>query len=199
MKKLVTEFWNKYRIIISCTVIVACLILAFLKNQQWVNTYMATFTMVLAIATVGIIWQNHLSQNRERKERLLNEIIEWAIDISKRGSELDFLLLAAQIDEEPWGKLDIPTIQSNLRDLKQRGDYVINITGNQESLLSAANKVREEVAWYLKGMDDLFIKIRLEGGIESLPTIFKSMIEHDSLVGYANELLKEATKIKTKL
>jgi hypothetical protein len=203
MKKWTKDFWNRYRIIISCTVIVACLVIAFLKNQQWVNTYMAIFTMVLAIATGFLAYFTYRSvksgydrEKRRGEEQLLNEIIEWAVDIKIRGAELDFLLLAAQIDEKPWGKLDIPTIQSNLRDLMQRGDYILEIAGNKSSLLSVSNKVREEVAWYLKGMDDLFIKIRLEGSIESLPTIFKSMIEHDSLVGNAQVLLKEAAKIK---
>lgn len=166
-----------------------------MKPGDWIT--LAAVIVALGLGLASLL-QTQFLQKRERKERLLNEIIDWATDISKHGAELNFILLAAQIDEEPWGKLDIPTIQSDLRDLMQRCDYILYITGNNDSLILAANKIKEEVVWFLNSMDNLFIKIRLEGAIESLPTIFKSMIEHDSLVGYANELLKEAVKVKLK-
>jgi len=38
-------------------------------------------TFLLALAAFWAIWQNYIFRRKERKERLLNEIIEWAIDI----------------------------------------------------------------------------------------------------------------------
>jgi hypothetical protein len=170
--------------------------------DNWINLIVAILvgggTLFLGIMAWRTICQTRNFQKAEKRERLLNEIIEWAIDVSKRGSELDFILLAAQIDEEPWGKINIPTIQSNLRELKQRGNYVIKIARIQDSLLSTAQKVEEEVDWYLKSTDDLFIKISLSGtGGENLSEIFKPMIERASLVKCANDLIEEASKIKT--
>jgi hypothetical protein len=40
-------------------------------------------TLVLAIAAFLAIWQNRNLQRKERRQRLLNEIIEWAINMGK--------------------------------------------------------------------------------------------------------------------
>ncbi|MFC1982712.1 hypothetical protein ACFLV5_02890 [Chloroflexota bacterium] len=54
-------------------------------------------TLILAIATFILasiaacsIWQNYRLQKRERKERLLNEIIEWAVDTTECGVEANY-------------------------------------------------------------------------------------------------------------
>ncbi len=48
-------------------------------------------TFLLALAAFWAIWQNHNLQKRERRDRLLNEIIEWAIDVAKCETQADFL------------------------------------------------------------------------------------------------------------
>ena len=53
-----------------------------LKSDNWVGISALT-TMLLAIAAFWAIRQNHNLQKRERRDRLLNEIIQWAIDVSK--------------------------------------------------------------------------------------------------------------------
>ena len=49
----------------------------------------AGVTFLLAIAAFWAIWQNYLLHKKERKERLLNEIIDWAIDVAKCGSSVN--------------------------------------------------------------------------------------------------------------
>jgi len=39
-------------------------------------------TFLLALAAFWAIWQNHSLRKKERKERLLSEIIEWATDLA---------------------------------------------------------------------------------------------------------------------
>jgi hypothetical protein len=154
--------------------------------------------IVALILGVSSLIQTQRLQKRERKERLLNEIIEWAIDVSKRGADINFLLLAADMDEEPWGGLNLPALQSNLRELKQRGEYVVKVASTLEKpLLTAAQKVEEEVAGYLKAIDNVFIQTRL-GTEGDLSMVLKPLSERDSLVICANNLLAEATKIKTR-
>jgi hypothetical protein len=154
-------------------------------------------TAFLAVGTLLTIRQNNKFREKDKKERLLNEIIEWAIDVGKRGSDIDFLLFAAEIDEEPWGELNLPTLQSNFRELKQRGQYIVKIASDMESpLFTFVQKVEDEVIQYLKEMDNIFIKIKL-GTEGNLTEILHPLIERDSLIKCANDLITEATKLKT--
>lgn len=50
---------------------------------------LAGATLLLAIAAFGSIWQNYLLQKRDRKERLLKEIIEWATEIHTASLKTD--------------------------------------------------------------------------------------------------------------
>ena len=61
--------------------------------KEWVVPLSAGTTFLLAIAAFLAIWQNHSLQKRERKERLLNEIIEWAIDVANLGHEENIISL----------------------------------------------------------------------------------------------------------
>jgi len=155
-------------------------------------------TLTLAIMTWKSIRQTRSIQKAEKRERLLNEIIDWAVDVGKRGSDINFLLLAAELDEEPWGELNLPTLQSSLRELKQRGEYIVKVSSTLEKpLLTTVQKVQGEVTEYLKAMDNVFIQIKL-GAEGNLPIILKPLLERDSLVRCANNLLAEAAKIKTR-
>ncbi len=160
-----------------------------------------TLAAVLVALGLGIssLMQTQRLQKRERKERLLNEIIEWGIDVGKSGSNIDFLLRAAEIDEQPWSKeTNLPNLHSNLRELSQRGEYIIKVAGTlDKSLLAAVQVANGRVTKYLESIDILFINIRL--GIEgNLPIILKPLMELDSLVPCAKDLLAEATKIKAR-
>ena len=48
-------------------------------------------TFMLALAAFWAIWQNHKLQKRERREKLLNEIIEWATEAIEWDIEKDYL------------------------------------------------------------------------------------------------------------
>ena len=95
----------------------------------------------------------------------------------------------------------MPTLQSSLRELKQRGEYIeymVKVAKTLEKpLLTNVQKVKGEVAEYLKDVDNVFIKTKL-GTEGNLPMILKPLLERNSLVNCANNLLAEATKIKTK-
>ena len=173
-----------------------------MTTSDWIQLIAAILigggTLALAFMTWKSIRQTRKIHRTERKDRLLNEIIEWAIDVGKSGAHLDFLLYAAEIDEEPWGELNLPTLQSSLRELEQRGKYIVKIANSLDKpILTTVRKVKGEVEEYRKSIDKIFIEVRL--GIEgNLPMILKALLERDSLVNCANNLLTEATKIKTR-
>ena len=59
-------------------------------NNYWFLAASAGATLFLAIAAFWAIWQNYSLHKRERKERLLNEIIEWATQILECGRDPAF-------------------------------------------------------------------------------------------------------------
>lgn len=61
----------------------------FIKDDNWLAVS-ALATLILAIAAFWAIWQNYNFRRQEKKERLLNEIIEWAIDVTKGLGEEEF-------------------------------------------------------------------------------------------------------------
>jgi len=84
-KQKVASLFNKMVFWISIwvlTVAIIWIIVIFAVTPQIANAIAATATLTLAIAAFLAIWQNRNLQRKERRERLLNEIIEWAINIT---------------------------------------------------------------------------------------------------------------------
>lgn len=77
---------NSLRFLKYGLALIACLFLwagvILINEQNWV-ALSALATLILALAAFWAIWQNYSLHKRERKERLLNEIIEWAWDVLK--------------------------------------------------------------------------------------------------------------------
>ena len=65
--------------------------------KEWALPLSAGATLVLAIAAFLAIWQNRSLQIRERRERLLNEIIEWAKEAAKAA-----ISRRSRYDTELW-------------------------------------------------------------------------------------------------
>ena len=57
--------------------------------KEWALVVSAGVTLLLAFAAFWAIWQNHSFRKKEYKRRLLNEIIEWAVDILSCGHETE--------------------------------------------------------------------------------------------------------------
>ena len=98
---------------------------------------LSSMTLILAIATfilAGIaaysIWQNYRLQKRERRERLLNEIIEWAINVVNCNIGVNSLNILKS-EEAPTGKTDqiltnaqLTEWSLRLQSLLTRGKYI---------------------------------------------------------------------------
>jgi hypothetical protein len=86
-------------IIVTFLIIVLLIICSLLVNLFWfqydvniTNKYLAIGTLMLALVTLILagasLWtirQNYKLREKDRKERLLNEIIEWAMDVINCG------------------------------------------------------------------------------------------------------------------
>ena len=125
-------------------------------------------TFLLALAAFLAIWQNHNLKKREQRQRLLNEIIEWAIEILKCGMEWnirDVTLHSATIKHEIFLKREHQSLrdkfdviyQKNLPYIEQLGSYFPEKTGLDDPIY----KVSRNLYCHLRLLD-LWIDSKLK-------------------------------------
>ncbi|MBA7577120.1 hypothetical protein ES708_18966 [subsurface metagenome] len=75
-----------------------------MSTSDWITLGAAILvgggTLFLGIMAWRTIHQTRSIQKAEKRERLLNEIIEWAIDIAKCGKEIDLSTLLQIPDDK---------------------------------------------------------------------------------------------------
>ncbi len=192
---------------------------AFIANLADVFTVWAT--LVLAGVAVFSFEENRRlrkqykeREERDRKERLLNEIIEWAEDIGKCGIEPDIEL---HLDYRIAGAYDYDTTTREIEDGEGKSDKVIVAEiKHRKQLLTHILMYRTKNNY----MSIIAPKINKELGVvmtevvsgldKQLGLLRKALIdvEHTSttdislemgkLTKSATKLIKEATKIKAK-
>jgi len=194
----------------------------FWKEQQIANAYMATFTMVLAIATGFLAYFTYRSvksgydrEKRDRKEHLLNEIIEWAKNISKCGikEDIDFWTHDDRPENHITDEVASDYLETYLQKPKHEPKYeclywlqllsiflvlkeecvYINTVSSKifPNLLTTTNNIENE-------LDHQIVLLRkgVTGSKEITTT--KINLQREKLLELARKLIKEATKIKTK-
>jgi hypothetical protein len=72
--------------------------------KDWATPLSALATLAAVIVALGLgVWsiiQTQRLQKKERKERLLNEIIEWVTDIQKVSLEIDIPVTSVSLDKK---------------------------------------------------------------------------------------------------
>ena len=149
-------------------------------------------TFLLALAAFWAIWQNHQIQKRERKERLLNEIIEWAEDVA-RWNFKSFNFIEAQISEESWVESSLGEIVSQFQAVEAKGAYINTIVlssfKGKRKLLTAVKAVNKEIRKFA----DVSMK-RLDNEVTP-----EEVTKHMNLLRLKIAgLLKETAEIKSK-
>ncbi len=132
-------------------------------------------------------------EERDRKERLLNEIIEWAEDVARLNFKI-YNFIEAQIAKESWVESSIGEIVSQFQVVEAKGDYINTIVlssfKGKGELLSAVKAVNKEI----RELVDISMK-RLDGKVAT-----EAVTEHMNLLrSKITELLKETAKIKTEI
>ncbi len=128
--------------------------------KEWAIVISGGATFLLALAAFLAIWQNHNLQKREQRQRLLNEIIEWAIEILKCGTEWnirDVALYSATIKHEIFLKRERQSLrdkfeviyQKNLPYIQQLGSYFPEKTGLDDPIY----KVSKHLYCHLRLLD----------------------------------------------
>jgi hypothetical protein len=166
-----------------------------MTTSDWINLIAAILvgggTIFLGIMALKTIRQNRVIQKAEKRERLLNEIIEWAIDVGspKYGLNIDVLTSDGIGDND---KLLAYSLNQafHLDMLIQKGNYIAKIAPIfTKDLEKAVEEVRGALAKHNK-----IIYSFVDGKIDA-----KTVGKHDFvLTQTANKVIEEATKIKTR-
>ena len=103
-----------------------------MDNLSLFTLLLASATFLLALAAFWTIWQNYKFREKDRKERLLNEIIDWAEGVIKSG-------FSNELDQTKLGEIDnqqkefayinnvLSRISNNYEIMKIKSIYINNI------------------------------------------------------------------------
>jgi len=111
--------------------------------------------MLLAIAAFWAIWQNRNLQRKERRERLLNEIIEWGLEVSRVTSTSAFTRYAEVEDIHKQRLIIVSDLLGKFTSLETRGKYIKQIALKLENSLG---NVAEEVIINIKERNKLLVE-----------------------------------------
>jgi len=172
--------------------------------KEWALPLSAGATLVLAIAAFLAIWQNRNLQKKERKERLLNEIIEWARDVATCA----FSIPAPMMFEDITAGLETPAVEKMVQ--RARVTTYTNLRLRYH-IAARRSKYIETIASSFSGnLDDAVKKLskQLNNVISALQKCSRDLDDisktenlkraEDSLRKKADILVEEAVKIKTK-
>lgn len=128
-------------------------------------------------------------EKRDRKERLLNEIIEWAIDVARCGLEKD-LPDTSQISDMDEGKLHLAyslnILAKTFQSLRGRNQYTSQTVLTFSSGLQKAAKAL---------INDIEEHIRLLDVLLSTITVKFVSITKDNLEEYMSQITQAGTQI----
>ncbi|MDP2730677.1 MAG: hypothetical protein Q8O55_09350 [Dehalococcoidales bacterium] len=160
----------------------------------------ALVTLFLALATFNATEQSNLREqehrrdeidreNRDRKERLLNEIIEWAIDVPTYGVK-EYSNFAALIDNPRMLKMYFRNILLGCRALNIKGEHIRIISHSfNDELDNVVQELGKGLGDYIEYLEKSMDKANLD----------EDWGERKKLSEYTIKVLNEANKIKTVL
>jgi hypothetical protein len=171
-------------------------------------------TFLLAVAAFWAIWQNYSLQKRERRERLLNEIIEWARNITKYrfGKACKELLQITDRYGETNCKKSLQFVHADVVEIKEelaglgiQSRYIREIASIFGADLNEATQVlTEQMNEYVNYLDEWSRTLadEIEGQKREID-IVSSASEADKIGLQIDEstrkVLEETAKIKAKV
>ena len=157
-------------------------------ETETVQALGAGTNFLLALAAFWTIWQNYSLRKSEKRERLLNETIDWVLDVAKPKYALSLMSLDYTFSEEDQTNIIQLSQASYTHLLIVRGKYIgkIALIFTQD-LSTAVEYVRSNLEEHSKLIDD-WIKDKNTAEVIG---------EHDyALDQSADKVIEEATKIK---
>lgn len=162
--------------------------------SDWINIISAILigggTLFLGVMALLTIRQTRSIQKAERRERLLDEIIEWAVDMLECEAEVSTAPLQAGVtDQNVLAAFMRLSLLLKYRNVDARSEYVRQIALHFEEELQFAVK---------KATDELNATVEFLSEHLDTATTQKVRDYRESLELSALAVIKEATKIKTR-
>jgi len=164
------------------------------SDPQLASAYVAVGTLLLATATVLLALFSWLSiksgydrEKRDRRERRLKEIIDWATDILVCGRGISRELYKELIDSISHKAVEIE-IEAKFNVISWRGVYIRNISTNldkalHDSVLDTQRILRQHIK---------ILELDNEGKIKNTSVIGK---HRDTLDDYAKRVIEIAANL----
>lgn len=152
-------------------------------------------TLTLAVMTWKSIRQTRSIQKAEKRQRLLNEIIEWATDIRRNSSESispNKIVFDTPMEQEATQR-DFYSLRLKYQTINVKSDYIkelAKVFGNK--LLFATEKVIQQLGEIIMTLENYITSKRSNEKSEELEG-YKEQLDI-----CARDLIAGATKIKTR-
>jgi len=157
----------------------------FIKDDNWLAVS-ALATLILAIAAFWTIRQNYNFRRQEKKERLLNEIIEWAMSIISLRAKSSYKPYSAKKSREMSVRSKLELMGAFV-DIHSKETY-IRLLAHKLGLKIFMSEVTKHLNNHIRLIDLIF-----DGKVKKSEV----MAKHRSILNTSAEsLIKEATKIK---
>ena len=181
-----------------------------MTTDNWINLIAAIIvgggTLFLGIMAWRTIHQTRSIQRAEKRERLLNEIIEWAVDVTKGELLMEFADVRS-IKDIRWSRLYLYTtvdkLQFSFRQARTRGLYIsgtVSILG--ADLQQAVGELIRNLEVHIQALKECMDAIdspACETTLYGATSAARKTTDSKKLLDEsATKVLEEATKIKTR-
>jgi hypothetical protein len=161
-------------------------------------------TLILALVTTLSIINSNEQEKRDRKERWLNEIIEWAINIINWRSEnkdvfRDIISIKSPKEQRMRKYAHIIEVKETLVGMRGRNQYAYKITLKlSPSLHKAVEKLIKSVEEYIEMLDNWQHAIAADIAVADDENYANKATTSERQVDeLADKVIEEAAKIKT--
>ena len=194
MKDFIKSRWRLLLVVASFAVVAIVFFNILRGDPSLANAIVAFGTLTLALVTALHIMNSNEQEKRRRKEGLLNEIIEWAIDVASCA----FSIPAPMVFEDIIAGLETASIE----ELAQRASVTTYTNLRLKYQIHARkSKYMENIASSFSGNlgDDVKkLNKQINNVISVLSKAENFKRAEDSLRKQADILVEEAVKIKDK-
>ena len=179
--------------------------------KEWAIVISGGATFLLALGAFWAIRQTRNIQKAEKRERLLNEIIEWATNILRLNSDLFDFTESVRLEMSGISSRNIKKLYSDTVASKDKGKYIkITTRAACNNASDAVIRLQDELSKIANLLDGFIVRNEIVGDVSHLITTEDAMgkdrderqdtVEKHrrEIAPLCNLIIEEATKIKTR-
>jgi len=199
------KYWKQYAIALIFFFVALAFIFLLMQNASLANATVAFGTLILALITaISIINANDQSK-RDRKERWINEIIEWAIKLinwrsENKGVFRDISRIRSHKEQRLHKSAHIIELREALAGTHGRNQYAQRIALKiSPSLYGPVDRLVKGVEDYIKLLDDWQHAIDTDISLVDDKGYAEKANTAERFIGeLADKVIEEAARIKTR-